>query len=227
LKLGDVISVDRDSGLFTLEGTSASILDVAVEEPRPPQKVGGNHHWQSGSNTAVRIRAKGEASAYYPDLPHALAGIDLHFEEADAVVLAIINQRITAIEELDRFRQAILNSYHSRVWQPHWALVTSVAMVDRFTLIASTGRNANVALSASGEVDPNAPLELNLTAGISISAANQELRHSIQSTPSVPFCTGLRVRDIWFRDPATGPLGTTRDEPDQNDVWEDVDTFGA
>ena len=80
-------------------------------------------------------------------------------------LLALVDRRIAVLDDLDRFRRAILNSYHWGVWKPDWALLTSVATVDRMTLIASTTSGTNVAMSVSGQVDPAAPLELKLTAG--------------------------------------------------------------
>jgi len=37
LKLGDIVSVSRRDGNFTLEGTSASILEIPVDGVRPAQ----------------------------------------------------------------------------------------------------------------------------------------------------------------------------------------------
>jgi hypothetical protein len=238
LKLGDVISVNPRTGAFTLEGTSASTLDVPVSKVRPPQGPGVSLFRQSGSSTSLQFRAEGVASTVFPQAPHAKAGFDLHFDSADAWVLAMINRQITALEELDRYRQAILNSFHFGVWRRDWALVTSIATVDRLTLIASSMRNSDVALSASGQVDPSAPMELQLTAGISILGANEELIQSITEAPSVAFCTCLRVKDSWWSDPTVGTLEAAPERRSEDlraeatragydEFWEDADSFAS
>ena len=122
----------------------------------------------------------------------------------------------------------ILRSYESRAWwQPNWALITSLATVDKLTLVASSSRGTNVALSARGTVDPAAPMELSLTAGVSISGANQELIQSITETPSVAFCTGVRVKKSWFSDPSIGDLEAIVRPPQEDEFWADLDLLGA
>jgi len=227
LKLGDVVSVNPDNGEFRLEGNSVSILDVPVADTRPPQDSGVNLFRQAGSNTSIQIRGQGQASSYFPQTPSANAGFDLHFDSSDAWILAMTNRRITALEQLVHFRQMILRSYEFGVWQPSWSLITSIATVDKLTLVASSSRGTKVSLSARGTVDPAAPMELNLTAGVSISAANQELIQSITETPSVAFCTGVRVKKSWFSDPALGDLETTTPHPQEGEFWEDIDLLGA
>ena len=188
LKLGDIVSVSRRDGNFTLEGTSASILEIPVDGVRPAQSAGVNLFRESDKGVAVQFRANGTASSLFPELPNANAGFDITMNSANSWLLALVDRRITALDDLDRFRRAILNSYHWGVWKPDWALLTSVATVDRMTLIASTTSGTNVAMSVSGQFDPAAPLELKLTAGASVVAANRQIIQAVVSDPATAFC---------------------------------------
>ena len=181
LRLGDVISVSRKDGTFTLEGTSASILQVPIDGIRPPQSSGVDLFRQSGDSVSVQFRAQGTVSSLFPELPSATAGFDVEFSSAYSWLLALVNRQVSVLDDLDRFRRAILDSHHWGVWKPDWVLVTSLATVDRITLIASSTRGTKVALSVGGKLNPAAPVEVKLTTGASIVAANQEI---IQSIPA-------------------------------------------
>ncbi len=240
LKLGDIISVSRRDGSFTLEGTSASILEVPVGGVRPPQQAGVDLLRQSGKSVSLQFRAQGKASTLFPELPNANAGFDIKFDSADSWLLAVVNRQISALDDLDRFRRAILSSYAWGVWKADWVLVTSVATVDRITLIAASTGSTNVAVSVNGEFDPAAPVELKLTAGVSVVATNHEIIQSIVSEPSSAFCSGLRVQASWWKDPTVGTLKTIHKEATAKDrdqivadalaapgtkFWEDADSF--
>ncbi|WP_031495312.1 hypothetical protein [Bryobacter aggregatus] len=233
LRLGDIISVNRKSGDFTLEGSSASILEIPVAGVRQAQTAGVDLFQQSGNDVSMKFRGKGAASSFFPDLAQANAGFDISFQSANSWLLALVNRKITVLEELDRFRQAILTAYHWGVWKPDWVLVHSLATVDRMTLIASSSGGTNVALSISGNVDVAAPAELKLTAGVSIAATNKALIQSIVADPSSAFCSGLRVRDHWWSHPevdATGALGYKGPikpiaAASAEEFWEDADAL--
>ena len=230
LRLGDVISVSRKDGAFNLEGSSASILHVPLNGIRPPQSSGVNLFQQSGKSVSVQFRAQGTVSSLFPDLPHANAGFDVAFNSANSWLLAFVNRQIWALDELDRFRGAILQAHRWGVWKPDWVLVTSLAVVDRITLIASSAQSTNVAVSLGAKLDTAAPLEVQLTAGASIAAANQAFVKLILSEPSSAFCSGLRVRDHCWSDPAVSTLERLLDERDPigsptDEFWEDAGSF--
>jgi len=231
LKLGDIVSVSRKDGSFTLEGTSASILSLAVAGVRPPQSAGVDLFQQSGKSVSVQFRAQGKASTLFPELPTINAGFDIAFSSANSWLLALIKRQISTLDGLDRFRRAILTSHHWGVWKPDWCLITSIATADQCTLIASNSANTNVAVALSGKFDPAAPVEIKLTAGASIVAANQQVIQSIVSQPSSVACSGLRVRDHWWSDPTVGALKKTVAETGDpiaapgDDFWENADSF--
>ncbi|WP_180542254.1 hypothetical protein [Nevskia soli] len=139
-------------------------------------------------------------------MPSVSAGFDIAFSSANSWLLALVDRQIRTLDDLDRFRRAILDSHHWGVWKPDWCLITSLATADRCTLIASNSANTNVAVNLSGTFDPAAPVEMKLTAGASIAAANQQLIQSIVSQPSSIACSGLRVRDHSWSDPSVGVL---------------------
>jgi hypothetical protein len=203
--IGDVVNVNRD-GSFILEGTSRVLLGLPVGKVRPPKAGSGvTYLQQSGENASLTFRAKGKASSLFPELPTANAGFDVSFASADSWILAVSNRQIASMQELGPFRQAILDAYFRDVWDPNWALVTSVATADRFTLIASNKAHTKAALSINGRFDASAAAEVKLTSGIQIAAASAKLLQTIVEQPSTPFCSALRVRSRWWT-PKTGAL---------------------
>lgn len=196
LRLGDVISVDRDAS-FTLEGNCQSLLREAVRGVRQSPDAYSVTR-QSGSGTSYAFRAAGTASSLFPQLPHGDAGFDIGFKSAQGWILAFIDRRITAIDGVDHFRAPILDAYARGVWKPEWALVTEVATVDKITLLASKSNDTHVALTVNGSVSPSAAPEIKLTANASIMATNSELIQCITDHPSTAFCRALRVKDPWW-----------------------------
>ena len=118
LKLGDVISVSRKDGGFSLEGSVQSLLGMPLGGVRPPEAAGVNLYMQSGDSVSMKSRAQGKASTLFPDLPAASAGFDIAFESADSWILALVNRRISALEDIDTYRQAILSAHYRNVWKP-------------------------------------------------------------------------------------------------------------
>ncbi len=228
LKLGVVISVGKD-GNFTLEGSSRSLLGMSAGMPRATQPAAVDLNRTSGKETQLTFRAAGTASSLFPDLPSARAGFDLSFGTADSWLLAIMGRVIESLDEVNRFRRPILDAYRAGVWTPDWALVTSVAKVDKMTLIASSSANTTVALSIGATVADTAALEAKLTSDVSIVATNQQLVRCVTVEPMTAFCTALRVKDPWWRSPYVStldrPVATEESlaEAKDEEFWEDVD----
>ena len=226
LALGDVISVGQD-GVFSLQGSCRSLVGVPPGSSRPPgAKV--DFQQQAGEGTVCAFRAAGTASSLFPDVPHANAGFDITLAAVDSWVLALVGRQLTALDQIDHFREPILNAYDRGVWRDDWALVTGVATVNRMTLLASSSANTRVALSLGGQVAAAAPLEVSLTADASIVGMNQQLIKCITVAPAVAFCTAIRVKSSWWADPKIGQLRITKGKSDplaasHDAFWEDVD----
>ncbi len=217
LRLGDVVSVDKN-GIFALQGNSASLLGLAPGGWRSGSG-GVDFTRQHGEGTSCRFRAAGTASSLFPDVPSLSAGFDISFASQDGWILALIGRSLSSLEDIDRFRRPILQAYAQNVWQADWAFVTSVATVERMTLLASRTRNTNVALSLQGNLVSNA-MELQLTAGASVVATNQQITQCITTRPMEAFCSAIRVHEGWFSDPNIGALG--RPSAKSGDFWERV-----
>lgn len=230
LRVGDVVSVNRRDGGVTLEGTSKSLLGTSVSKRRE-QGVGKvNFTTQSGDGVKVQLRAAGEASTLFENLPSAKAGADISFASSNAWVLAVAGRELVAMSDTAKLRTAILDAYARKVWRPDWVLVNSVAMVHRMTLIASKSQNTNVALEFGADVNAGSGLEANLTADASIAAMSEDITQSISAEPTTGFFTGIRVIDRWFHDPETGSLDDTvsNDDPtsaSDYEFWEDADNM--
>lgn len=228
LKVGDVISVDRD-GNFTLEGSCRSLLGLSAGTPRPAQPGSVDLMRQYGKDTTYTFRIAGAGSSLFPDLPAAQAGFDIFFGASDSWLLALTGRVISPLEEINRFRDPILDAYKRRVWKPDWALVVSTAQVERMTLIASSSSNTKVALSLNATVAQDAPLEIKLTSDATIVAANQEFVKCIIMEPATAFCSALRVRDPWWGSPGVGTLSKANNKNitdiEDNQFWEDIDNL--
>lgn len=224
---GDVIGVGK-TGVFTLEGTCRSLLGMEAGMPIPGQAP-AEILQQSGQDAQYTFRQAGSASTLFPELPTAQAGFDISFGSAESWLLAARGRTIDSLGELHRFRRPILDAYRRNVWRPDWALVVSVARVEKMTLLASASRNTKLALSLGAEISPNAATEVKLTADVSIVATNQQLVQCIASHPITAFCTALRVKDSWWRSPDIGTLARGEDVPldaaqaSDDEFWEDVD----
>jgi hypothetical protein len=231
LKLGDVIAVGKD-GTFTLEGSANSLLGSGLVKRRASQPAKINIYDVSGKKTQVQFRAAGTASAFFKGLPSASAGMDISFGSADEWVLAIWGRSLTSLDQIDAFRRPILDAYRWGVWKGDWALVTSIATVDKMTLLASRTRNTKVALSLSATVAPTGAPELKLTSGATIIATNAQITQCITTKPTVAFCAAIRVRDPWWSHPDIRTLakGTVPRKPmtaSYKNFWEDVDKLGS
>jgi hypothetical protein len=227
LRIGDVISVGK-SGNFRLEGSCETLLGL----PRPrPRDAGGriNLLRQSGEDTKIVFRAAGTASTLFDGLPSANAGFDISFGSSEAWVLALVDRALHSLAEVDRYGQSILQAHVHGAWKPDWALVTSVATASRMTLLAAAASDTRIALSLNATVATDAPMEVKLTAGASIAAANQQLIQCITSDPMAVACSAVRVREGWFRAPNIGDLELAQQPMGQDDssrpaeFWEDVD----
>jgi hypothetical protein len=231
VKLGDVVSVGKD-GNFTLEGSCKTLLGMPAGRPRPREEMGVNLTQVSGESTQYAFRAAGTASSLFPNLPSAQAGFDISFGAADSWLLALVDRVIDSLDEVNRFRRPILEAYKRNVWRPDWALVISVATVEKMTLIASSSANATVALSLGATVVQDAPVEAKLTSDVSIVQTNQQIVQRITSNPTIAFCSALRVKDPWWRSPYISTLerrgiddAINIDQTEENEFWEDVDVI--
>lgn len=222
LQLGDVINVGRD-GDFTLEGNCRALLGVKPGPVRPPQD-GTDIERQSGRGTTWVFHAAGTASTLFPNLPSDRAGFDIKFEQANGWVLSLTGRRVSALEQVNQFRQPILDSYRRKVWLPDWALITSIATTKKMTLLASSAANTQVAISLGGKVAAGGALA-DLNANASIVASNKELLKSITTTTTTTFCAAIKVKHGWFRSDDIGTLAKAavpRDHEDASDAdfWE-------
>jgi|GEM_PF-3798612 len=227
LKPGDIVSVARD-GTFTREGNCETLLRV----PRGTLVASGDKTdlvRQYGSGTQVSFRATGQASNLFPDLPSAKAGVDVSLAAADAWVLAVIGRALVSLDGLARFRQPILTAYRNKIWRPDYALITSVAMAEKMTLLASSNRNSKVALDVEASVTASAALKTQLTSGVSLQRMTENVIHSISSEPSAAFCSAVRVKSSWFSDPeirtleAVAPLVHKLETARDDEFWENAD----
>jgi hypothetical protein len=219
VKVGDVVSVNKN-GEFTLQGTCTSLLGVDGGKPRPPV-AGRNIMAQSGKDTTFTFRAAGKPSAFFADAPCVNAGFDIAFEAKNSWLLAVTGRTLSSLHEVDQFRRPILDAYRWKVWQPDWALITTVASADKMTLLASTNRNTKVDLALSGQLPVGGPLEAQFTAGASLVAMSQSIVQCIADAPSPAFCSGVRVVGRWFRDPTIGSLTKA---VQTEGFWEDLDS---
>ena len=228
VKLGDVINVGRD-GNFALEGSCKSILEMSAGKPRQADNGKGDLMIQSGKEAKYVFRGEGSASSFFPQVPSAHGGFDVSFGKADSWILALKGRTIDSLSELNRFRHPIVTSFERGVWKPEWALVTSVARVERMTLLASTSAKTQVSLSLGAKINPAADLAAKLTSDISIVAANQEFTHYITPKPMIAFCTAIRVKDSFWRGYDIGTLNEATpkkkpvDKMKDRDFWEDID----
>lgn len=227
LKLGDVIAVGPD-GTFSLEGDVRSLLGISAGRSRTGEPTDSS--WSSGKNVSHEFRLAGRASTLFPQLPHASAGMDVKLDSAKSWLLAVRGRQLRALENVNRFRAPILDAYRRGVWKPDWALVTTIGEASRMTLLAARSRNTKVALSLGAQISANAALEIQLTSGISIAAASQEITQCITRRRTAVSCGALRVRDPWWRSPEVAALrevAATADPlsaPDDT-FWESVDVL--
>jgi hypothetical protein len=227
LEIGDVVSVG-DDGILTLEGKCSSILGVK------PGKAGATGQpvdtmTTSDKGVTISFRAAGSASSISDQVPSAKAGFDIRFAKAESWLLAILGREIKSLE-VNKLRAPILDAYNRGVWRPNFAIITSVATVQSMTLIASTSKSAQVALSMGATVANAAALEAKLTADVSVSYTNQQLTQCILKKKTVAFCKALRVSDPWWKKPDVTVLsavekkkrGSALTAPDKK-FWEDAD----
>ena len=205
LRLGDVISVDKN-GTFTLEGSLATVLGMSAGTPRTASPSSVNLTLQNGKDTQCEFRSAGTASSTFENLPKASAGIDISFGSAEGWILAITGRAIHSLEEVNQFRQRILDAYSRGVWKADWAMVTSISTVEAMTLLAARNADTKIALTIAGEVKESSTLEAKLTAGISIMATNKEITQCVISQRMPAFCSAIRVRDQWWSTPGFGTL---------------------
>jgi hypothetical protein len=228
VRLGDIVGVNKD-GSFSLEGSSASILGPGLLLQRDPNPKGSLYATAS-SSTKVEFRAAGSASSTFPNIPNANAGFDISFDSANEWVIALVGQSLQSLEEINQLRRHILDSYTSGIWEPHWALITSIIRADKMTFLASQSGNTKVALSLSAPVNGPAPIEFNLTAGATIVATTNRITQYISSETTTVFCTAIRVKDPWWSPggPQTSDLEFVRAERDplkvpDEEFWLDVE----
>ena len=179
------------------EGSARTLLSVDPGEPRSGAGT-PDVYKLNGKETSCTMRASGEASTLFPELPAAGIRFDVVFETASGWVLAVTGRSLASLDEINRFRQPILQAYRNNVWKPDFALITGIATASKMTLIVSSSGNTKLMLSASGAVAQTALTAASLTADVSIAAVNEQVENWIFDTPSPIGCTGIRVRDPWW-----------------------------
>lgn len=229
LHLGDVISVGRD-GSFSLQGSTSSLLGLPPGEDR--ESEGDIDLYKVyGAQSTCKFRAAGNASTTFPELPSASAGFDIFFGSNDSWVLSIAGRTVHSLINVNQFREPIIDAYIRGVWGPDWAVVTSIYQARKMTLIAANSKNTRVALSISADaVVGGAPVEAQLTANASISATSESLTQAIMNSPTTVGCSGVRVRDSWWKGLSVGDLAETSSQSDitkapDDAVWENFDTL--
>ncbi len=229
LKPGDVVSV-ADSGDLGLEGSAQSVLGMPAGKPRRPGKP-VNLFRQVGKDVSCEFRAAGRTSSLFPELPKASAKVDVKFRTASSWVLAMTGRRLSSLDEINRFRQPIVDAFRAGVWRKDWALVTSLASAGAMTLLAANSKETKLALTLNGTVDVHAAMEAKLTAGARLAAASKEVTNYIIDERAPVACVALRVKDRWLRRPGTGYLRAeaTRSSPRaaaDEDFWEPLAESG-
>jgi hypothetical protein len=204
VKVGDVVSVS-DSGDLSLEGIALTVLGIAAGRPRPSGEPIDVYR-QSGKGVSCEFRAAGKASSLFPQLPKALAKVDVQLGSARSWVLAITNRRLASLPGLERFRAPILAAYSNRVWRKDMALVTSIATADAMTLLAARSQGTRLALTLNATVAEAAAIGAQLTASPTVAAVSNELTQSILHNRAPVAFTALKVKDGWLRRPRAGAL---------------------
>lgn len=230
LKPGDVVSV-ADSGDLGLEGSAQSVLGLPAGKPRAPGKPVDIFR-QVGKDISCEFRAAGRASSLFPELPKASAKVDIAFRTASSWVLAMTERRLSSLDEVNRFRQPIIDAYRAGVWRKDWALVTSLAIAGSMTLLAANSRETKLALTLSGTVDVHAAMAVKLTAGATLAAASKAVTKCIIDERAPVACVALRVKDHWLRGPSTGYLragvtgSSSSHAASDEDFWEPITGSG-
>jgi hypothetical protein len=110
-----------------------------------------------------------------------------------------------------------------------------VAYAEKMTFVASEDDRTKVALALSGEVPAGEVLSAQLTAGISVAAANKRIVRAISSVAGPVGCRALRICDEWWRfHPKVGSLeeiaraddsaaSDDSDGADDEKAWQDID----
>ena len=230
LRLGDVISVGKDGG-FTLQGSAKTLLGVGWGKARTGKGV--DIEGSSGKDVSRQFRAAGKASTVFKNLPAASASLDVSFGSAESWLLAMTDRTLRSFEDVNRFRVPILDAYGRGTWKPDWALVTEIGTADRMTLLAAKAKNTNLALSLGATATASSGLKAQLTSGVTIAAASQQITQCI-TTRSMPVaCRARRVMDSLWRAPYVGDLKAGVAAPSDgleapdDEFWEDVDVMGG
>lgn len=221
VQIGDIISVSRKDGSFQIEGTTTTILGVTAGPIREAQDGIRLFH-QSGGGTSIRVLAEGETSALFKQLPSAGAGFDIQFASADDWLLAVLGRRVWQMESVAYFRNAVLWSHHYGVWQPDWALVTGISEAERMTLLASRSGDTKLSLGVDGQLDAGMAMEAKLTAGVTVRAANSAFTQCISTSPQVAFCSAIKVKTGFLRDPRVETLGFSAPSSEDEGFWTDA-----
>jgi hypothetical protein len=225
LRLGDVVSVARD-GTFRLEGSVKSLLNLAPGKSRTGKPV--DIEQSSGADTSFQFRAAGQASTVFPNLPAASAALDISLSSAKSWVMVATERSLRSFEDVDRYRQPILDAYRLGVWKPDWALVTEVGTAERLTLLAAQSKETKVALSLGGAATASSGLKAQLTSGVAIAATSNQITQCITDQRMPIACRALRVRDRWWK-LEVGDLSIAAAEPgdplgvSSEEFWEDAD----
>jgi hypothetical protein len=223
LQVGHVVTVSKKDGTLTIEGDCFSLLGEKPPTVSPPE-TSFDISSQCGGEIKIIGRAAGTAPSAFPSAPSAKGGFDITFTSANSVVLAVVGRCLTASTDVGRFRHAILDAYDRGIWTANHALITSVATVEKMTLLASKSSDTKVALSVSGSVASDTPTAIDLTTDAALLAINKAITQAITAKRGPAFCKGLRVHESWFTDPEIRVLDAAKpDQTDEQDFWEDFD----
>jgi hypothetical protein len=227
LRPGDIVGVD-DNGNLSLQSNCFALLGIPAGDLREGS-ASPDLDDQSGDDVTVAIRAAGEASSLFPNLPKGSAGVDISMKSSKSWKVVATGRHLSVLQDISRFTKPILQAADpdNRVWEPGWALITGVATVQKMTLLAAKSADTKVSLNFSGDLAPEqSPIKAKLTADVSIAAVSKSITQCIFNTPAPAFCTAVRVRKDWLGRSRVA-TAAPRPLPPENEFWEKLTPPGS
>ncbi|MGS0688324.1 hypothetical protein ACVBEQ_24725 [Nakamurella sp. GG22] len=144
LKLGDIVV--RESGVWIPIG---NVADRGVVYDTEEDANAAGAPWVSASATGVNIESSiGAAPGVFKYITDGQVGAKVTFSSGDKYLLSAAGVRFNRVKSIDAFWDVVRGEYSSWTWDLRRRIVTSVAIAESTTFLASGESAAAYELSA-------------------------------------------------------------------------------
>jgi hypothetical protein len=195
MQVGDIGTIK--DGIFEKTGNLKD-LGISFTSQADPQT--GDYEYASTNAVSIEFKAAGSAPVA-GGAAKADANVGISFTRPDAVLFQASGCKTLTLSDLPKVTDAILSQYRAGKWPSDWVVVTDVVSSAATTVLISSGTNAHIDLSVTGNLGTSKASLANADAKFEITKSSAIGTRIVGAKKSTPLFKASGIKTSFFHDP--------------------------